>query len=119
MSRILQSDAVTMTLNLPDLPMELIWHVIGYLDTPKHLGVMLRVNRLLYQAFTKHLYRVDIKHPRSSALLWAVTHASCSLQKSLRERIRLPEEDNKILQDALWFAVRRGDCPARWLRGSG
>lgn len=98
-------------MNLLDLPMELVSNVIDHLDTPKHLSAMLLVNRLLHQAFTRHLYRIDIKHHHSSALLWAVTHHQLLIaEKSLQERVHLPKEDDQILQDALLLAVRGGDC---------
>lgn len=116
---VVHAAAAPIAMCLLDLPMELVWHVIEHIDTTKNLSAMLRVNRLLYRAFRRHLYRFDVQHHGSSALLWAVTcNHLIVAEHSLRERVHLSEETNETLQGALILAVRCGDCEMVALLGS-
>lgn len=90
--------------------MELIWHVTEHAQTTGALGAIIRVNRLLYHAFRRNLYRFDIERRGSSALLWASAHGHVLVaEMSLNERAHVLPRDN-ALQGALMLAVYHEDC---------
>jgi ankyrin repeat protein len=75
-------------MSLLDLPNELLCQISEHLGTEKDISLFAQVNKQLYDLTTTHLYRINAKHSKSSALLWAATHGRTSTaKKALKERL--------------------------------
>jgi ankyrin repeat protein len=73
---------------LLDLPTELHCRISEQLETQKDISSFAQVNQQLYDSTITHLYRINAKHSKSSALLWAATHARITTaEKALKERL--------------------------------
>ena len=65
------------------LPNEIIMDIVENLDKEQDINSMIRVSRRFYNLFDEYLYCFNIKHRRSSALLWVANHGRESTARRL------------------------------------
>ncbi|KAF2254159.1 hypothetical protein BU26DRAFT_385809, partial [Trematosphaeria pertusa] len=70
---------------LLDLSNELLCLVSENLLSESDINALARTDRLLYDLTNIHLYRYNVQHSDSSALLWAAKHGQLSTAQKLLE----------------------------------
>ena len=73
---------------LLQLPMELLLYIADFLDTSRDLLAMARLNTLSRSFFLPCLYAFNVRHQRSSALIWAAQNNKTNLAKQLLKEHR-------------------------------
>jgi ankyrin repeat protein len=93
---------------LLDLPNELLRDISEYLGSERQINAVAQANRRLYCLLDSYLYRYNVQHSGSSALLWAAQHGQEAVaQKLLMENANI-RATNRNGEAPLLLAAENG-----------
>ncbi|KAI7969504.1 hypothetical protein EIK77_005134 [Talaromyces pinophilus] len=91
------------------LPNELLLAVARWLDLERDINALARTNRRLYLLLNSHLYRYNVQHSNSSALLWAAEYKQTKTAQKLVWEHACIQTRNSHDETPLFIAARNGD----------